>query len=41
MNGTKISDGAWFYPKTITEKAAPIQGWVAFYLSKGIKVTVE
>ncbi|EDR13597.1 uncharacterized protein LACBIDRAFT_292416 [Laccaria bicolor S238N-H82] len=29
-----VKDVAWYYPTTITNKAKPIEGYVAFYKSK-------
>ncbi|TNY18269.1 hypothetical protein DMC30DRAFT_448978 [Rhodotorula diobovata] len=29
-----VPDAAWYYPKTTTDKAKPIEGWVAFYKNK-------
>ncbi|GAA5849912.1 hypothetical protein JCM9279_002461 [Rhodotorula babjevae] len=34
VDGKEIKDAAWYYPKTTTEKAKPIENWVAFYGSK-------
>ncbi|KAF5360783.1 hypothetical protein D9756_004592 [Leucocoprinus leucothites] len=34
VGGDQVKDVAWYYPKTITAKAKPIEGYVAFYKSK-------
>ncbi|GAA5915613.1 hypothetical protein JCM8208_001220 [Rhodotorula glutinis] len=34
VDGKEVKDAAWYYPKTTTEKAKPIENYVAFYGSK-------
>ncbi|KJA24354.1 hypothetical protein HYPSUDRAFT_200582 [Hypholoma sublateritium FD-334 SS-4] len=34
IDGNKIEDVAWYYPNTISDKAKPIEGYVAFYKNK-------
>ncbi|KAF5315045.1 hypothetical protein D9619_007410 [Psilocybe cf. subviscida] len=34
VNGKKVSDVAWYYPETITDRAKHIEGYVAFYKNK-------
>lgn len=37
-DGTVVQDAAWYYPKTITDRAKDLEGKVAFYKNKGIEV---
>ncbi|KXN84608.1 hypothetical protein AN958_12289 [Leucoagaricus sp. SymC.cos] len=32
--GQEVKDIAWYYPSTITDRAKPIEGYVAFYKTK-------
>ncbi|KAF6221693.1 hypothetical protein HO133_001661 [Letharia lupina] len=34
VDGKEAKDAAWYYPETITDKAAPIKDHVAFYKTK-------
>ncbi|KAK7464664.1 hypothetical protein VKT23_003909 [Stygiomarasmius scandens] len=34
VDGKTVNDVAWYYPTTITDKAKPIEGYVAFYKNK-------
>ena len=34
IDGKEVKDAAWYYPSVTTEKAKPIENWVAFYKSK-------
>ncbi|KAF8968956.1 hypothetical protein BDZ97DRAFT_1915655 [Flammula alnicola] len=34
VDGNTIQDIAWYYPNTISDKAKPIEGYVAFYKNK-------
>ncbi|KAJ3504640.1 hypothetical protein NLJ89_g7833 [Agrocybe chaxingu] len=34
VDGKTVKDIAWYYPSTITDKAKPIEGYVAFYKNK-------
>ncbi|KAJ3830640.1 DUF427-domain-containing protein [Lentinula raphanica] len=34
IGGKKVPDVAWYYPNTISERAKPIENYVAFYKNK-------
>ncbi|PPR05913.1 hypothetical protein CVT26_008807 [Gymnopilus dilepis] len=34
VNGKHIKDVAWYYPHTISDRAKPIENYVAFYKNK-------
>jgi len=34
VDGKTVSDVAWYYPATTTDKAKPIENYVAFYKNK-------
>ncbi|GAA5928978.1 hypothetical protein JCM3775_006699 [Rhodotorula graminis] len=34
VDGKEVKDAAWYYPATTTDKAKPIENYVAFYGSK-------
>ncbi|KAF8904126.1 DUF427-domain-containing protein [Gymnopilus junonius] len=34
INGKSHKDVAWYYPATISDRAKPIENWVAFYRNK-------
>jgi len=34
IDGKTVSDVAWYYPTTITDRAKPIENYVAFYKNK-------
>ncbi|KAK4554430.1 hypothetical protein LTR86_008638 [Recurvomyces mirabilis] len=40
VKGEKYENAAWYYPKTITERAKGLEGMVAFYKTK-VKVEKE
>ncbi|KAF5342641.1 hypothetical protein D9611_001940 [Ephemerocybe angulata] len=33
-DGGTVTDAAWYYPKTITDRAKPVEGYIAFYKNK-------
>ncbi|KAJ3574476.1 hypothetical protein NP233_g1746 [Leucocoprinus birnbaumii] len=41
VGGKEVKDVAWYYPTTITEKAKPIEGYIAFYKRAKNKVDIQ